>query len=88
MKKKSTKKSFKSNVEMDKYLETHDLSEAFATGGKVVRPKIRKINLDLPDVVIKKIDKIAGQIGVSRQPLLKLWIHEKLKEELSDPQAK
>lgn len=66
---------------MDKYLETHDLSENFSAYGKVVRPKIKKINLDLPYSVIKQIDKIARQIGISRQPLLKFWIHEKLKEE-------
>lgn len=66
---------------MDAYLETHDLSEVFSSRGKVVRSKIKKINLDLPDLVVNKIDRVAKKIGIPRQPLLKLWIHEKLKEE-------
>ncbi len=83
MKKKFTKKSFKTVREMDEYLETHDLSGYFSVHGKVVRPKIRKINLDLPEPIINQIDKIAVQVGISRQPLLKLWIHERLKQELA-----
>ncbi len=83
MKKKSTKKSFKTIREADEYLETHDLSEYFSVHGKAVRPKIKKINLDLPEPIINQIDKIAVQVGISRQPLLKLWIHERLKQELA-----
>ena len=82
MKKKSTKKKFKSTKEMDNYLESRDLSSYFKTEGKVVRPPIKKINLDLPVPVIRKIDQIAKEIGISRQPLLKLWIHERIKKEL------
>jgi predicted DNA binding CopG/RHH family protein len=82
MKKKSTKKTFETTGEMDDYLETHDLSEHFSVNGKLVRPKIKKINLDLPEPTINEIDRIAVQIGVSRQPLLKLWIHERLKQEM------
>jgi hypothetical protein len=66
---------------MDAYLETADLSSAFAEKGKIKFSASKKINLDLPEVVIRQIDLIATQIGVARQPLLKLWIHEKLKEE-------
>lgn len=68
---------------MDHYLEAHELSAAFAAQGKVVQPSIKKINLDLPKLVIDNIDKVARKIGISRQPLIKMWIHEKLNEELT-----
>ena len=82
MKKKSTKKKFKSVKEMDNFLESKDLSSFFESDGKVVRPPIKKINLDLPLPVLKKIDQIANEIGISRQPLIKMWLYERIKEEL------
>ena len=81
MKKQSTSKKFKTTEEMDKALEESDLSQAFAKKGVVKRPGIQKINLDLPSELVKQIDQIAEKIGVSRQPLLKIWIHERLKTE-------
>lgn len=83
MKRKSTTKKFKSVAAMDRCLETHDLGVIFARQGKVVRPRVKKINLDLPETVINSIDRVANSIGIARQPLIKLWIHEKLREELA-----
>ena len=73
MKKKSTGKAFKTACEMDHYLETHDLGEFFVARGKVIKSKTKKINLD----------EVAAKIGIARQPLLKMWIHERLKKELT-----
>lgn len=81
MKKESFAKKFKSASEMDRTLESSDLSEEFREGGVVRRPLIKKINLDLPEGMIQQIDRIAEKVGVSRQPLLKIWIHERLKVE-------
>jgi len=66
---------------MDEALEMTDLSEDFRARGVVQRPPIKKINLDLPEGVVEQIDRIAEKVGVSRQPLLKIWIHERLKTE-------
>lgn len=82
MKKKSTGKIFKSTKEMDDFLETRDLGKLFTSHEKKVRPKTKKVNLDLPGSILEQIDEVAAKIGISRQPLLKMWIHEKLKEEL------
>ena len=68
---------------MDQFLETQDLSEEFDQRGVVKKPKMKKINLDLPEDVVERIDTVAQRIGVSRQPLLKIWIHERLKAENS-----
>ena len=82
MKKKSTKKKFKSVKEMDDYLESNDLSSIFEERGELRPSAVKKINLDLPVHILNKIDKIANEIGIARQPLLKLWIHERMKKEL------
>lgn len=68
---------------MDDFLESQDLGEIFSSRGKVAESKTKKINLDLPEAILEKIDQIAAQIGIARQPLLKMWIHEKIKEEAS-----
>lgn len=83
MKKKSFLRKFKTESEMDHVLESRDLSSEFAAVGRVKKPHIRKINLDLPEGIVNQIDRIAERVGVSRQPLLKIWIHERLKEESS-----
>lgn len=87
MKKKSLNKKFKTVKEMDDYLENTDLGKVFAEKGSVVRPSIQKINIDMPTSMLAKIDIIAEKIGISRQPLIKMWIHEKLKEEIDDKSA-
>lgn len=82
MKKKLLKrKSFDSSEKMDAYLEKSDLGELFSTFGKVEQPKIKKINLDLPEWLLAQLDVEASRAGVSRQPLIKLWLLQKLDEE-------
>lgn len=82
MKKKHLKK-FKTASEMDRALEEADLSAEFASKGILKKPHLKKINLDLPEWIIQQIDRIAEKLGVSRQPLLKIWIHERLQMEVS-----
>ena len=67
---------------MDHELENMDLSSLITEKGRIVKPKIRKVNLDLPENVIEVIDVIAVKMGVSRQPLIKIWIHEMIQKEL------
>lgn len=81
MKKKFSTKKFKTPKAMDDFLETANLSDSFLKEGVVKEPLIKKINLDLPESLIQQIDTIAQKIGVSRQPLLKIWIFERLKQE-------
>lgn len=81
MKKTSSSRKFANAREMDRALEATDLSGEFRLRGVVKKPTLRKINLDLPSPVIDQIDRIAEKVGVARQPLLKMWIHERLKTE-------
>lgn len=81
MKKIHSLKKFKSEKEMDRYLESHDLGGIFKNYGRLEDPKIRKINIDLPEWLIQELDLEASRAGVSRQPLIKLWLIQKLDEE-------
>jgi len=81
VKKQSFSKKFKNKDEMDRFLENEDLSEDFNKRGVVKKPQMKKINLDLPADLVQQIDHIAQKIGIARQPLIKIWIHERLKTE-------
>lgn len=74
-------KTYKSTETMDQDLEQSDLGEIFVARGSVREPSIRKVNLDLPDWLITELDKEAARAGVSRQPLIKIWLIQKLEEE-------
>ncbi|TVQ77464.1 MAG: hypothetical protein EA369_09100 [Bradymonadales bacterium] len=78
---KSSGTRFKTSKEMDTYLDKTDLAYLFERHGHVESPKIRKINLDLPEWLISELDFEAERVGVSRQPLIKLWLAQKLEEE-------
>ena len=80
-KKEHFSKSFKSVNEMDKYLESTDLGEIFEQHGKMHQPKIKKVNIYLPVWLIMELDLEASRAGISRQPLIKLWLIQKLDEE-------
>lgn len=45
--------------------------------------KTKKINVDLPENILFLLDKEAGKIGVTRQSIIKVWLAERLKSELS-----
>lgn len=80
-KKKSTSKKFDSSKKMDSFLEEQDLGDLFSSYGEVQSPKIRKVNLDLPEWLLAQLDFEATRAGISRQPLIKLWLIQKLEEE-------
>ena len=77
----ATVKTFKSASEMDDILESSDLGAIFTARGTVKEPKIRKVNLDLPEWLLTELDKEAQRAGVARQPLIKIWLVQKFEEE-------
>jgi ribosomal protein L39E len=50
---------------------------------KASRPLLEKerINLDVPQWVVLKIDRVARRKGLARQAQIKEWLSQKLKEE-------
>ena len=53
-----------------------DMSRAQITSQKKVR-----ITLDIAESLVRDIDRIRHKIGVDRGALIKVWIHEKVREE-------
>jgi len=47
------------------------------------RKKVR-ITLDVAESLVKNIDEIRKRIGVERGALIKVWLHEKVKEEMGE----
>ena len=49
------------------------------------QPKLeqKRVNVDFPAWMIKRLDHAARELGVTRQPLIKLWLAEKLKASMS-----
>ena len=81
------KKTAKSTKEFDRRFDNgediHDLIDM--SKAKVIRhgKKVR-ITLDVAEELIKEIDRIRLNIGVDRGALIKVWLHERVKQEKAD----
>ena len=40
----------------------------------------KRINVDMPEWMVRLLDKEARRMGVTRQSVIKFWLSEKLKE--------
>jgi hypothetical protein len=49
---------------------------------KITRPgrKVR-LTLDVSEALVKDLDDIRNRIGVDRSALIKIWLHERVKQE-------
>lgn len=74
MKAKSLDKLFDQGKNVTQYL---DLSKARRPGHEQ-----RRVNVDFPHWMIESLDRQARRLGVTRQSVIKLWIGERLKEEM------
>ncbi|MBL7685071.1 MAG: CopG family transcriptional regulator [Deltaproteobacteria bacterium] len=57
--------------EFDRYFEEHDVAE-------LLDSQTKRVNIDFPATVLKKLDLKAQQLGLTRQALVKYWIAERL----------
>jgi hypothetical protein len=57
--------------------ELIDMSQA-----KITRPgrKVR-LTLDVSEALVKDLDDIRNRIGVDRSAIIKVWLHERVKQE-------
>ena len=44
--------------------------------------KQKRVNVDFPVWIIESLDKEANRIGVTRQSIIKLWLAERLEEQV------
>lgn len=81
----------KNSEEFDRRFDSgediHDLidmskAKVISPGGKV------RITLDISESLVRQIDEIRNQIGVDRGALIKVWLHEKVKEEKTSGRAR
>ena len=63
--------------------DIHDLIDL--TKAKIIRHgrKVR-ITLDIAEELVQEIDQIRQSIGVDRAALIKIWLHERVKQEKTD----
>lgn len=81
-----TEKSFaNNNEEFDRRFdagedihELGDMSKATATRpGRKVR-----LTLDVSEALVKDLDDIRNKIGVDRSAIIKIWLHERVQQEM------
>jgi hypothetical protein len=79
------KKGFaKDSDELDRRFDDgediHDLIDM--SQAKITRPgrKVR-LTLDVSEALVKDLDDIRNRIGVDRSAIIKVWLHERVKQE-------
>ena len=78
------KKIAKSTEEFDRRFDEgediHDLIDM--SNARIIRhgKKVR-ITLDVAEELVNEIDRIRQSIGVDRSALIKIWLHERVKQE-------
>ena len=81
MKKKTLAKS---SAELDRRFDSgediHDLID-LSKATMIHHGRKVRITLDIGESLVKDIDEIRRKIGVDRGALIKVWLHEKVKEE-------
>ncbi len=79
-----TKKTAKNSAEFDRRFDSgediHDIIDM--SKAKVIRhgKKVR-LTLDVAESLVNDIDEIREEIGVDRGALIKVWLHERVKQE-------
>ena len=68
--------------EFDKKFDSGEsiLKNLDISGSKRALQEQRRVNVDIPEWMIKSLDKEAGRLGVTRQSIIKIWLAERLEE--------
>lgn len=64
--------------EFDEAFEKGDVTEHLDLKSAKLRHPVQRINIDIPQEILEKVDEEASRIGVPRTSLIKLWISERL----------
>jgi hypothetical protein len=51
--------------------------------GYIDKPEVKRVNVDFPSDILKQLDRVADRIGITRQSLIKVWLVERLDQEMS-----
>lgn len=89
MKKLKKIPKFKSEAEERKFWQTHDTTDYFdwSKAKRVsfpnLKPSVKSISLRLPEFMINELKILANKKDVPYQSLMKIYLSEKIKEELA-----
>jgi predicted DNA binding CopG/RHH family protein len=64
----------KTPTQQEKQWETEDQETTLAPGATW----IKRVNVDFPIDMLRRIDAEASRIGVNRQALIKMWLNDRL----------
>ena len=79
-KKKLAKTAEEFDRRFDEGEDIHDLIDI--NEAKIIRsPKKVRITLDIAEELVQDIDQIRHNIGVDRSALIKVWLHERVRQE-------
>ena len=81
----------KNSAEFDRRFDSgEDIHDLIDMSKAIVIPHGKKvrITLDVAESLVKDIDEIRKQIGVDRGALIKVWLHERIKQEKSLSRSK
>ena len=71
---RSSKRKKVSVAEFDSAFEKGDVTKYLDLKSAKARYPIHRINIDIPQEVLQRVDREAARVGVPRTSLLKLWI--------------
>ena len=89
MKKLKTIPKFKNEDEEDKFWSTHDTTEYFDWSKAVINPSFpnlklstRSITIRVPESLLNSLKMLANKKDVPYQSLVKIFLDEKIREEI------
>jgi len=77
-------KSMKASEFDRKFDDGEDIGE-YLELEKLQRPglKHKRVSVDFPEWMVQELDKVSRRLGVTRQSVIKVFISDKLKEEIN-----
>ena len=76
--KKSIRSTTAQNLQ-EKFDDGEDVLDYFdVSRAKILYPKGKRVQLVLPEWLLKALDHEANRLGIDRQDLVKVWISERL----------
>lgn len=75
-----SKKSKISAAALERKFDAAEALDAHVDWAKarVVRPRTRKLKVEVPENLLKTLDREAARLGVSREELIRFWIGQHL----------
>lgn len=76
---------FISNEELERRFDEGEDITAFMDASTLRRPNqeraARRISMDVPEEMVRGLDRAATRMGVNRQAVMKIWLTERLDQE-------